>query len=125
MAKRVKEPAAPDVDVTGLLKRIRVALERRGMSQGDLARTLGVRAATVSEWFTRNRIPHSTVLLRLPSILGVSHAWLFSEEGEASRNADDWRQVSQELRRALSAIRTQCDTLLQSVPDPQSTGRRR
>jgi hypothetical protein len=51
------------------------------MTQADLARDLGVGVATVSEWFTRGRVPNGDVMLRLPSTLGVSGHWLLTGEG--------------------------------------------
>ena len=63
------------------LERLRLALEHRGMSQSGLARQLGVRAATVSDWFNRGAAPSGLVMLRLPDVLGVHAGWLFSGEG--------------------------------------------
>jgi transcriptional regulator with XRE-family HTH domain len=51
------------------------------MSQADLARELGVGMATVSEWFTRGRVPNGDVMLRIPGALGISGHWLLTGEG--------------------------------------------
>jgi transcriptional regulator with XRE-family HTH domain len=64
-----------------LLSRVRRALDHHGRSQSDLARTLGVRAATVSDWFTGRSAPSGPILLRLPEALGVRTGWLFTGEG--------------------------------------------
>lgn len=61
--------------------RLRQLLEDRHMSQADLARDLGVGDATVSEWFTRGRVPQGDVMLRLPHVLQVSGHWLLTGEG--------------------------------------------
>lgn len=51
------------------------------MSQADLARELGVGVATVSEWFTRGRVPSGEVILRLPDALQVNGHWLLTGRG--------------------------------------------
>lgn len=61
--------------------RLRVLLKDRRMSQADLARDLGVGEATVSEWFTRGRVPQGDVMLRLPHVLQVSGHWLLTGDG--------------------------------------------
>jgi HTH-type transcriptional regulator, cell division transcriptional repressor len=74
--------ADDDVDFDAFLGRIREALDARRMTQADLARRLGVRDATVTEWFTRGRIPNGMAMLRLPRVLGVRTEWLFHGDGD-------------------------------------------
>jgi len=69
------------VELTAFFERLRQVLADRGMSQADLARELGVGEATVSEWFTRGRVPSGDVLLRLPAVLEVNGHWLLTGEG--------------------------------------------
>lgn len=68
-------------ELTAFFERLRLALEHRERTQADLARDLGVGTATVSEWFTRGRVPSGDVMLRLPSVLGISGHWLLTGEG--------------------------------------------
>ena len=68
-------------ELSAFFERLRQCLDDRGMSQADLARELGVGVATVSEWFTRGRVPNGDVMLRLPSTLEVSGHWLLTGEG--------------------------------------------
>lgn len=51
------------------------------MSQADLARALDVGEATVSEWFTRGRVPQGDVFLRLPGVLRMNGHWLLTGDG--------------------------------------------
>ncbi|MFP4624780.1 MAG: helix-turn-helix domain-containing protein [Gemmatimonadota bacterium] len=79
-----------DIDganLDGFLSRLRQALDLRAMSQADLARALGVRQATVSDWFTHRHPPNGLVMLRLPGVLGVNAGWLFSGDGPMSGGA--------------------------------------
>lgn len=99
--------------------RLREALRRKGMTQTQLARTLGVRDATVSDWFNRDTMPGGSVLLQLPEILGVDGHWLLTgasgrtvgEAGESGvthggRLAENERaQVATLLEIALRIVR--------------------
>jgi transcriptional regulator with XRE-family HTH domain len=69
------------VELSAFFERLRQVLDDRAMSQADLARELGVGVATVSEWFTRGRVPNGDVMLRLPAALKVNGHWLLTGEG--------------------------------------------
>lgn len=69
------------VEISAFLARLRRGLEKRGMSQAELARALGVGEATVSEWFTRGRVPQGDVFLRLPAVLRMNGHWLLTGNG--------------------------------------------
>jgi transcriptional regulator with XRE-family HTH domain len=76
------------VELSAFFERLRQVLDDRGMSQADLARELGVGVATVSEWFTRGRVPNGDVMLRLPQALDVNGHWLLTGEGPRDRDDD-------------------------------------
>lgn len=69
------------VELSAFFERLRQVLGDRAMSQAELARELGVGVATVSEWFTRGRVPSGDVMLRLPHVLLVNGHWLLTGEG--------------------------------------------
>ena len=69
------------MEISAFLARLRRGLEKREMTQADLARALDVGEATVSEWFTRGRVPQGDVFLRLPGVLGVNGHWLLTGDG--------------------------------------------
>jgi transcriptional regulator with XRE-family HTH domain len=73
------------VELSAFFERLRQVLDDRGLSQADLARELGVGVATVSEWFTRGRVPNGDVMLRLPGALRVNGHWLLTGEGPRER----------------------------------------
>jgi transcriptional regulator with XRE-family HTH domain len=73
------------VELSAFFERLRRALDDRAMSQADLARELNVGVATVSEWFTRGRVPNGDVMLRLPGALRVNGHWLLTGEGPSER----------------------------------------
>jgi transcriptional regulator with XRE-family HTH domain len=71
------------VELSAFFERLRQVLDDRAMSQADLARELGVGVATVSEWFTRGRVPNGDVMLRLPRVLDVNGHWSAHRPGRA------------------------------------------
>lgn len=69
-------------DREGFRKRLREAVELRGLSQAELARRLAVRRATVGEWLNHGRLPGGAIMLALPPLLGVRADWLLLGVGE-------------------------------------------
>ncbi|HET7461300.1 MAG TPA: helix-turn-helix transcriptional regulator [Longimicrobium sp.] len=97
------------VELSAFFERLRQVLDDRGMSQADLARELGVGVATVSEWFTRGRVPNGDVMLRLPAALNVSGHWLLTGQGpreyEPAPNGDPYlRGASDAIARMTRAM---------------------
>ena len=90
------------VELSAFFERLRQILDDRGLSQADLARELGVGVATVSEWFTRGRVPNGDVMLRLPGALRVNGHWLLTGEGPRERETSP--QGDPYLRGAGDAI---------------------
>ena len=63
---------------------IRVCRKARGLTQGELARELGLTAQTVSKWETGMAVPDLNNLCALASALQVTADWLLQERaGEA------------------------------------------
>lgn len=59
-----------------LAERIRLARNRSGLDQTDLALTVGVSSKTVSRWERGAHEPKATELSALASALDVSVSWL-------------------------------------------------
>jgi transcriptional regulator with XRE-family HTH domain len=87
----VAPPRARASHLSAFFERLRLCLDERDFKQADLARELGIGVATVSEWFTRGRVPGGDVVLRLPTVLQVNGHWLLTGEGpmEATSDGDD------------------------------------
>lgn len=65
--------------------RLSLALTASGMSQGELADSVGVGQPAVSMWVSGSRRPERTVLGKVAAVLGVSATWLDYGEGEGPR----------------------------------------
>lgn len=53
-------------------KRIKAALDAKGMTQRELAKKIRVREVSVSRYVTGNRIPRAPILMEMARVLGVS-----------------------------------------------------
>lgn len=80
-----RAPRRSAVEVAAFFERLRAVLRARQMSQADLARQLRISGTTVSEWFTRGRMPHGDVMLRMPEVLEVNGHWLLTGQGSRDR----------------------------------------
>ena len=117
------------VELSAFFERLRQILADRGLSQADLARELGVGVATVSEWFTRGRVPNGDVMLRLPGVLRVNGHWLLTGEGPRERepapNGDPYLRGAgdaiQRLSQALDDVARRFGVPSAGGPAPEST----
>jgi transcriptional regulator with XRE-family HTH domain len=116
------------VELSAFFERLRRALDDRAMSQADLARELNVGVATVSEWFTRGRVPNGDVMLRLPGALRVNGHWLLTGEGpserETPRGGDPYRSGAEDaiarMARALDEVARRFGSAPAPRPDPDT-----
>lgn len=93
------------IELSAFFERLRQVLDDRGMSQADLARELGVGVATVSEWFTRGRVPNGDVMLRLPHALSINGHWLLTGQGpREAEGCDGGDPYQQGVRDALARM---------------------
>ena len=60
------------IDTVGLGQKIADARRRRGLTQGDLAETVGVTAQAVSKWERGNSCPDIAILDEVAEALGIS-----------------------------------------------------
>lgn len=62
--------------------RIRIARERKGWSQTDLANKLGVKPQAVGQWESGLTMPRNKRLPHIADALDVSHDWLVTGKAE-------------------------------------------
>lgn len=63
--------------------RLRLAFERSGLTQAELAQRCAAATGTVSDWFNpeKGAVPDGERMARLPAALNVSGHWLLTGEG--------------------------------------------
>jgi transcriptional regulator with XRE-family HTH domain len=85
--------------------RLAAAREAAGMSQSDLARRIGVRAKTVSQWEADASEPRANRLQMLGGMLNVSLMWLLTGEGDGIEAPDRSYPQSAEINALLVDLR--------------------
>jgi len=63
---------------------VRLARERAGLKQREIARALDMETLNVHRWEKGKHVPTMTNLTRLADVLGVEVAWLLTEHDEAA-----------------------------------------
>jgi transcriptional regulator with XRE-family HTH domain len=85
--------------------RVAAAREQAGMTQGVLAKRLGVRLPTLRAWENDMSEPRANSLSILAGLLNVSIMWLINGEGEGVEGPDDQGTISGEMSDVLVEIR--------------------
>jgi transcriptional regulator with XRE-family HTH domain len=105
----LSEPAAEDwygPDHATFGDRLAVAREQAGMTQGVLAKRLGVRLPTLRAWENDMSEPRANRLSILAGLLGVSIMWLINGDGEGVDGPDgDTSILSGEMSDVLTEVR--------------------
>ena len=102
----------PDTATFG--DRVAAARDASGMTQQQLAKRLGVKAATLKAWEDDISEPRANRLSMLAGLLNVSITWLINGEGEGVDSPEIVPEMSQEMSDLLLEIRTLKSTLKES-----------
>ena len=88
--------------------RLRRALSLRGMTQSQLAKTIGVRQATVSQWFNGESPaqPRAEQIIKLPEALSINGHWLLTGEGTMDDKPTQAQVILEGIRQLLEQPRT-------------------
>lgn len=95
--------------------RVAGARETAGMSQGELARRLGVKKSTLVGWEDDTSEPRANRLSMMAGILNVSIKWLLTGEGDGPGAPDDlepatdFGAVLSELREIRAVMRSNAE----------------
>lgn len=108
----------PDAATFG--DRVGGAREAAGMTQGQLARRLGVKKETVAAWENDLSEPRANKLSMMAGLLNVSIVWLLTGEGEGAPGpvddeptASDFDGILAELRQLRTTLRANADRAAQ------------
>ncbi|APE42910.1 transcriptional regulator [Sulfitobacter alexandrii] len=94
----------PDAATFG--DRLAAARESAGMSQGDLAKRLGVRLSTLRGWEDDHAEPRANRLSMLAGLLNVSMMWLINGEGEGISPPDTSGTDTAGLSEVMAELRS-------------------
>lgn len=70
-------------------ERLRQVMEERKVSMTELAREIGTRQSTISNWMDRGTIPAADTALRVAMYLDVDLVWLITGEHEETKYNDN------------------------------------
>ncbi|OIQ24919.1 MAG: transcriptional regulator [Alphaproteobacteria bacterium MedPE-SWcel] len=103
----------PDAATFG--DRVAAARESAGMSQGQLARRIGVKKSTLVGWEQDLSEPRANKLSMLSGLLNVSMNWLLTGQGDdlsaptEDTLGDDMAAIARELRALREDLRAQAE----------------
>ncbi|MCX7559156.1 helix-turn-helix transcriptional regulator [Sulfitobacter sp. F26204] len=104
---------SPDAATFG--DRVAAARETAGMTQGVLAKRLGVQLSTLRAWEEDRSEPRANRLSMLAGLLNVSMMWLINGEGEGLDPPQDAQGVSEDMQAILSDMRVLRAEMLKNV----------
>ncbi len=103
MANDTADWFGPDTATFG--DRVAAAREAAGMTQGQLARRLGVKKSTLMGWEQDLSEPRANKLSMMSGLLNVSMTWLLTGEGEGMSEPGDVELVTEDFAALLSELR--------------------
>lgn len=93
-----------DPEIATFGDRLAGAREAAGLSQPDLARTLGVRLKTLQQWEEDQSEPRANRLQMLAGMLSVSLTWLLTGEGDGLDAPGEGNAAEAPLRAVLADL---------------------
>lgn len=106
---------APEIATFG--DRLTAAREAAGMTQESLAKRIGVKKTTLSNWEDDLSEPRANRLSMLAGLLNVSMMWLINGEGQGVENVDkepdsaDLTEIILEIREMKSELHAKAEQL--------------
>jgi transcriptional regulator with XRE-family HTH domain len=85
--------------------RLAAARDAAGMTQGALAKRLGVKIGTLRAWEDDLSEPRANRLSMVSGLLGVSLPWLLTGEGEGVAAPGDTNELPQDVAAILTELR--------------------
>lgn len=85
--------------------RLAAAREGVGLTAGELAKRLGVKTSTVTDWENDLKEPRANRLSMLSGMLGISLSWLLTGKGEGVDAPDDAQNLDQDTLAILTEMR--------------------
>lgn len=107
-------------DRLALAARLRMAREMAGLSQGQVARLLGISRPSVSEWEAGRRRVSSEELAQLVEIYGVSSEWVLGRDESGDARQDRISLAARELAKLRPEDLNRLLSLLRTLRTPEA-----
>lgn len=98
--------------------KIQQARVAKGMTQGELAKALGIDRGSVGRWETGRSVPRQVGIPKVAMILGQSPEWLLAGSGDYN-TATESVEVLRAERRTLKEIRDEVKKLSSAEREPK------
>lgn len=85
--------------------RLAAAREQAGLSQGDLAKRLGVKLNTLEAWEQDLKEPRANRLQMLSGMLNISLSWLLTGQGEGPEGPLEDTPIEADINLLLTELR--------------------
>lgn len=105
--------------MSGVAGRLRLARDQAGLSQGQVARLLGMHRPTISEIEAGRRRVTAEEIGRFADTYDVSTNWLLGREGDSTEFGDRVQLAARELAKLRSNDLDRVLGLLQSMREPR------
>ena len=89
--------------MNGVLERTLEILKRKGMTEYQLCKEIGIKQSTFSTWKTEDRVPNTMRVARIANALGVSVDYLVTGKDESGKEVPEYyldpeaAEIAQEL----------------------------
>ena len=104
-----------------IASRLRMAREMAGLSQGQVAKSLGWHRPTVSEIEAGRRKVSADELFVLAELYGTSVLWIMGEEPESGTVSDRAKLAARELSKLKEEDRDRLLQLIQALKAPEGS----
>jgi transcriptional regulator with XRE-family HTH domain len=95
--------------------RLAVAREQAGLTQGDLAKRLGVKTVTLEAWEQDLKEPRANRLQMLAGMLNISLSWLLTGQGEGPDGPMEDEPLEADINLLLTEMRGLRSEITQSA----------
>ena len=108
------DEATPSQDESSIGRRIVQARQAAGLTTAQLARRLGIRGATLSNWESDKSQPRANRMTMLAGVLNVSPTWLLTGFGEEPSGTQGDSELAA-VRSSLLELKDQLATMAERV----------
>lgn len=99
-------------------ERLRTEIKRRGLTERDYAKTVGLHPSNLSQYLTGERTPKAD-FFRSVRFSGISLDWLFTGEGNPDADADREPSTESDAERLISELK---EVMAKYKPDASPSG---